>query len=186
MARFGTGTDPGIVIMARPRRVDMELVKQAQAIASEASNVEELRSAQAVLLPALLNATLEQTAVVLGVGRATVHRLQARLRQRSAEPPAAPRSSWGGRRRESLTPEEERRFLEPWAEAANAGGRLVVAPLRAALAQALGHPVARSVVYRMLARNGWRKVAPDTRHPKSDPQIQEGWKKNSPKCWLPS
>jgi len=186
MARFGAGTEPGIVIMARPRRVDMELVKQAQAIASEASNVEDLRSAQAVLLPALLNATLEQTAVVLGVGRATVHRLQARLRQRSAEQPAAPRSSWGGRRRESLTPEEERKFLEPWAEAANTGGMLVVAPLRAALAQELGRPVARSIVYRMLARNGWRKVAPDTRHPKSDPQIQEGWKKNSPKCWLPS
>ena len=47
----------------------------------------------------------------------------------------------------------------------------------AALAQKLGHPVAASVVYRMLARHGWRKVAPDTRHPKSDPQVQEEWKK---------
>ena len=39
------------------------------------------------------------------------------------------------------------------------------------------HPVAASVVYRMLARHGWRKVAPDTRHPKSDPLVQEEWKK---------
>ena len=63
---------------------------------------------------------------------------------------------------------------------------LVVSPLRAALAQQLGRPVAASVVYRLLARHGWRKVAPDTRHPKSDPDCQEEWKKNSPKCWRPS
>jgi hypothetical protein len=30
----------------------------------------------------------------------------------------------------------------------------------------------------MLARHDWRKVAPDTRHPKSDPQAQQDWKKN--------
>ncbi|MEK7675971.1 MAG: winged helix-turn-helix domain-containing protein [Verrucomicrobiota bacterium] len=34
-------------------------------------------------------------------------------------------------------------------------------------------------MYRFLARQGWRKVAPDTRHPKSDPQVQEDWKKTS-------
>lgn len=62
---------------------------------------------------------------------------------------------------------------------------LVVSPLRAALSQRLGRPVAASVVYRLLARHGWRKVAPDTRHPKSDPAAQEEWKKNSPRCWRP-
>ena len=29
-------------------------------------------------------------------------------------------------------------------------------------------------------------VAPDTRHPKSDPLAQEQWKKNSPMRWMPS
>ncbi len=82
--------------------------------------------------------------------------------------------------------EEEREFLQPWVDASADGGMLVVAPLRAALAQALGRPVAHSVVYRLLARHGWRKVAPDTRHPKSDPREQEQWKKNSPACWRPS
>lgn len=81
--------------------------------------------------------------------------------------------------------EEERRFLEPWAELAAEGSMLVVSPLRAALAQHLGRPVAFSVVYRLLARHGWRKVAPDTRHPKSDPAVQQEWKKNSPARWRP-
>lgn len=67
--------------MARPRRIDMELVAQAQAVIAKATDLEEFHCAQAVLLPALLGATMEQTATVLGVGRATVPRLQARLRQ---------------------------------------------------------------------------------------------------------
>ena len=78
-----------------------------------------------------------------------------------------------------MSPEEERRFLAPWSEASKAGGVLVVSPIRAALAQKLGRPVAASVTYRMLARHGWRKVAPDTRHPKSDPKIQEDRKKTA-------
>ena len=85
-----------------------------------------------------------------------------------------------------MSVEEERDFLEPWAESAADGGMLIVAPLRAALAQRLGRSVTHSVVYRLLARHGWRKVAPDTRHPKSDPLTQEHWKKNFPMCWLPS
>lgn len=63
---------------------------------------------------------------------------------------------------------------------------VVVSPIRAALAQHLNKTIAASVVYKLLARHGWRKVAPDTRHPKSDPKVQEEWKKNSRKTWRPS
>jgi hypothetical protein len=42
-----------------------------------------------------------------------------------------------------------------------------------------------SAYYRLLARHGWRKVTPDTRHPKSKPEVQEEWEKNSRKCWKP-
>ena len=170
--------------MTRPRRVDMELVAQAQAFAMEASTVTERRGAQAVLLPAMLDATLEETAAILGVGRATVARQQARFRERLRRP-SDPLPQWGGRRHAAMSWEEESAFLRPWAEHSAEGAMLVVAPLRAALAQRLGHPVAASVVYRLLARHGWRKVAPDTRHSKRDPAAQEAWKKNSPKRWRP-
>ena len=166
--------------MARPRRVDTELVARAQVLVTEARDLSALRSAQAVLLPALLGATLEQTAMLLGVGRATVPRLQARLRRSGVEPEAGGRANWGGRRNASLTVQEEIAFLAPWEQHSGAGGILLVSPIRTALAQKLGRTVAASVVYRMLARHGWRKVAPDTRPPKSDPQVQEAWKKNCP------
>jgi transposase len=169
--------------MARPRREDPELVKRARVAAERATSVEELRAAQAVLLPAQTGASLAQTAALLGVGRASVGRLQARFRRTTVAAPQ--RRNWGGRRNALLTKEEECAFLAPWLEAAKSGGMLVVSPLRAALAAKLGRAIKPSVIYRLLARHGWRKVAPDTKHPKSDPGAQEDWKKNSRKNWRP-
>jgi transposase len=170
--------------MARPRQIDKGLVARARKVVARATDIEQLRAAQAVLLPAMASATLEQTAAILGVGRATVPRLQQRFR--ASVQPRAPRPRWGGRRKALLSIEEEAEFLAPWAEQAKSAGVLVLSPIRAALAQRLGRPVAASVVWRLLARHGWRKLAPDTRHPKSDPVAQEAWKKNSPRHWQPS
>ena len=168
--------------MPRPHGIDPVAVQRARAAVAEAQSAEELRCAQAILLPALAGATLEQTATLLGVGRASVPRLQARFRRRSARGKAVPRN-WGGRRRALLTWKEEEAFLAPWVAQAKEGRMLVVSSLRAAFAQRVGRLVAATVVYRMLGRHGWRKVAPDTRHPKADPKAQADWKKNSPKCW---
>jgi transposase len=170
--------------MARPRRNDEQLIGSARQIVRQTQDIREFRQALAVLLPAELNATLEQTARVLGVGRATVPRLQFACRRRDDTSDGI-RQSWGGRRNTLMSEEEESAFLQPWVEQAQTGGLLVLSPIRAALAQRIGRNVAVSVVTRLLGRNGWRKVAPDTRHPKSDPQIQEDWGKNSRKTWRP-
>jgi transposase len=168
--------------MSRPLRIDSIAVNRARAAVAAAQSAEELRCAQAILLPALAGATLEQTAVILGIGRASVGRLQARFRARGRRGERMQRN-WGGRRRALLSAAEEEAFLAPWVQQAREGGILVVSPLRAALAQKIGRPVAATVLYRMLERHGWRKVAPDTRHPKADPKIQEGLKKNFRKSW---
>ena len=168
--------------MSRPCQIDLIAIKRARAVVARAQDADELRCAQAILLPALTGATLEETAALLGVGRSSVPRLQARFRQRSVAGKVVPRN-WGGRRRAHLTWKEEEKFLAPWEEQAREGRMLVVSSLRAAFAQKIGRPVAATVVYRMLERHGWRKVAPDTRHPKADPKAQEAWKKNSRKCW---
>ena len=169
--------------MARPRRIDSELVAKARVVVAQATDASQLRAAQAILLPALAHTTLEQTAALLGVGRASVPRLQHRFRQGLQL--ARSSRSWGGRRRALMTAEEEKAFLAPWVEQARTAGMLVVSPLRAALAEKLGRKVAPSVVYRLFARQGWRKVAPDPRHPKSDPVAQAEWKKNFRKRWQP-
>ena len=80
--------------------------------------------------------------------------------------------------------EEEQEFLCQWESKATKGGVLTVPPIHAALVKRLG-ALPMSTTYRLLARHGWRKVQPDTKHPKSDPALQDEFKKNFPKRWQP-
>lgn len=169
--------------MARPIHIDLKLVAKAKRTVRATRNLDDFRSALAVLLPAQAGLTLQETADMLGVGTASVNRLQTRFHLGRTS--SSGRRNWGGRRTSLLTSQEEIDFLEPWAEQAREAGLLVLSPIRAALAQRVGHPVKASVVWRLLARHGWRKVAPDTKHPKNDPRIMQAWEKNSPKLWLP-
>jgi transposase len=163
--------------MARPRRIDQALVAHAQKVVATATDVHQLRSAQAILLPALLGTSLETTATLLGVGRATVPRLQAHFGAEVTAKPLA-RKHWGGRRHALLPVAEEQAFVSKWRAKAEAGELVVLSAVRADLEQQLGRKVAAEVFYRLMHRHRWRKVAPDTRHPKSDALAQEEWKKN--------
>ena len=170
--------------MPRVSNFSTDEIERAKAALKKAATLQQIRSAQAILLPALMKASMAQTAEVLGISRASVGRLQSAFRGASkSELPIPPKGTWGGRRNAWMTFEEEAKFLAPWLEQAASGAVVVISPIRAALAQHLGQTVKASVVYRLLARHGWRKVAPDTRHPKSNPAAQEAWKKNSPKHW---
>src|SRR5215470_13295012 len=111
--------------MARPRKIDEQLVEDARQVARQTQDARELRQAMAVLLPSELDASLEQTARVLGVGRATVPRLQAGFRQQRRSRKVA-RKAWGGRRRALMSAQEEQEFLRPWVQQAQAGGVLVL------------------------------------------------------------
>ena len=63
---------------------------------------------------------------------------------------------------------------------------VIVPPLKERVEEKLGKSVALSTIYRMLARNGWRKLAPDTAHPRGDATVREDWKKNSRGSWTKS
>lgn len=166
--------------MARKPKQASSAVAAAEQAVRQAQDGRALREAQAVLLPALHGLSLEDTGRLIGRSRATVVRLRSRFK-RGVEQPEEPAGQWGGRRRQNMTPEEEAAFLAPFFEQAKTGGILVVAPIKAAYEEALGRKVPDSTVYRLLARHGWRKIAPRPRHPKGDPQAQQAWKKNSPK-----
>jgi transposase len=159
--------------MARPIHIDVKLVAKATRTVKATQSLDDFRSALAVLLPAKVGLTLQETADLLGVGTASINRLQTRLHVSRTS--SSGLRNWGGRRKSLLTPQEEIDFLKPWAEQAQAAGLLVLSPIRAALAQRVGHAVKPSVVWRLLARHGWRKVAPDTKHPKNDPRVMNAW-----------
>lgn len=173
--------------MSRPAKHSNDMVETAQKMVKEAKTPQEIRTGLSILIPKFCGASNSETANVLGVGVATVVRMQRQIRDQVEGVPRQ-KGSWGGRRRQLLSFEQEKEFLEPWVEKAEKGGVLVVPPIHEALEKKLGRKIAASTIYRMLARHGWRKVAPDTCHPKRDPEAQEDFKKNSQKQWkkLPS
>jgi transposase len=86
----------------------------------------------------------------------------------------------GGRHRSNLSRGDERELVERFTEKARCGGLVIVSEIHRAYEDAAGHRVPKSTVYRMLARQGWRKVAPRPHHPKNDPEACAEFKKNSP------
>jgi transposase len=169
--------------MARVAR-GHDVLDRAKRSIAEAKTVGELRAAQAVVLPLECGLSLARTADAIGVSVRWVSALRNRY-LRIARGEEAPKPGRGGRRRQNLTPDREAEFLAPFLESAKAGGVLVAGPIHQALEARLGRKVALSSVYNLLHRHGWRKLAPDKRHPQSDPQAQEAWKKNSRRRWLP-
>ncbi len=166
--------------MARPASGDEQVLEKARQAIAEAQTVEQLRQAQAVVLPLDFGLSLADTATILGLSPCWVCRLRRRFVQgQIVGSPDAPTA--GGRRRQNMTVEQEQAFLAPFLSQAATGCVLVVGQIKAALDQCLGRPVALSSAYNLLRRHGWRKLVPDKRHPKSDPVAQEDWKKNSAK-----
>jgi transposase len=162
--------------MSRTSVIDQKVVERARDIMATKPIHQDALMALSVLLPATMGATIFQTAAALCISTSTVTRLQSEIRNQGLR--KKNKGSWGGRRRQTMTLEEEKEFLVPWIEQAKVGGVLTVPPLHQALEKRIGHPVSPSTMYRLLARHGWRKVQPDTYHPKSDPQAQEDFKKN--------
>ena len=167
--------------MARTITISEAEFQRAKDLRDKATTVADFRKALAVILSSELSISADKIAEILGTSRRTVFRNRNEIRNQDV----TKKKSWGGRRRCSMTFEEERQFLSRWEEKAAAGGILSVPPIHAALIKRLGHDIPFSTTYRLLARHGWRKVQPDTKHPKSDPVAQEDYKKNFPKRWLP-
>ena len=167
--------------MARKATFSNEEIVQANELRNSAKTVEEMQRALSVLLMAEGHMEAEKASSLLGISTRTLFRYRESFRDQDRPS----RSTWGGRRHCLMSPEEERAFLAPWLQQAKEGGVLTVPPLHAALEETLGRKIPLSTTYRLLSRHGWRKVSPDTKHPKSRPEEQEEFKKNSLKLWRP-
>lgn len=156
----------------------LDILSTAKASLPKVKTIEGLRKLQAVVLPLEFGLTLEQTAEATGVSVGWVSQLRNRfIREDGRFDDERPKR--GGRYRQNMNREEEEKFLAPFLEKASSGGILIVSEIKEALDKRLGRKVALSSAYNLLHRHNWRKLAPDKRHPQSDIQVQDDWKKNS-------
>ena len=133
--------------------------------------------------------SLEQTAQAIGLSKGWVCRMRNKFITGEAVGDQG-KSVHGGWHRENFTPEREAELLKPFLESAGVGGILVVGQIKLQLEAALGRKMALSSVYKLLHRHNWRKLAPDKRHPQSDPvrrktgkklaKIRQNWAQGEP------
>ena len=75
--------------------------------------------------------------------------------------------------RRNMSKEEEAKVLTQCEEEAEAGKVLTAETVRKKLEEQLGRETSTNYVYRVMQRNGWRKVMPRSRHPKAASQEEQ-------------
>ena len=113
--------------MPRPPR-GQEDVDRALCRMANATTIEQLRQAQAVLFPLRYGLSLEQTAEAIGVSRGWACRLRNQFIAGKVVGDKG-KAVRGGRRRENFSHECEAALLKPFLESASHGGILVVSTL---------------------------------------------------------
>lgn len=83
----------------------------------------------------------------------------------------------GGRRNSYMALDEERKFMESFIILAQKGYIATAGDIKEAFEKIIGNTVHKTTIYRLLERNGWRKVVPLPHHPKKDIQAQKDFKK---------
>ena len=160
----------------RPQRPISEQAKESlEELLKETKTKADFRRVQCIWLRALFGMSSDEVALAVGFSPATVKKLWSQYFSGGEEVLIG--QGRGGRRRANLSLEEEQKLLVHFFDKAESGEVLVVNEVKAAYEKALGGTVPKSTVYRMLARHGWRKIAPRPRHPKADPQKMEAFKK---------
>lgn len=161
----------------------LDVIEQARQQIMKARSVEELRCAQAVILPLDFGLSMEATSKVLGISKGWACQMRRRfilMHSMSQTRQDTPQSRQGKvRNRAYMKSEEEAAFLAQFTEKAERAGVLIVSEIHQALEEKLGRKTSKATTYNLLHRHGWRKLAPDKRHPKADVAAQEDWKKNS-------
>ncbi len=119
----------------------------------------------------------EDIAARVGTSKSLVQKMVSRYNREG--PQAIEIKSCGGRYHEYLSIEEEEKFLAPFFQKAEQGELTTVREIQGAYEAKVGNSVNETTIYRLLERHNWRKLVPQSIHPKADVQAQEDFKKSS-------
>ena len=151
--------------------------KKLTQLLDQAVTKADYRRGLCVWLRAALGMPAAEIARALGWSLGTVHNLHSQYLHNGAS--ALLGCGRGGRCRKLLALAEEEKLLAEFVAKAEQGDLTEVSTVRAALEQPVGQVVAKSTVYRLLERHGWRTLTPRPLHPDASLEAQEACKKSS-------
>lgn len=142
----------------------------------EADNKFEIKRLLVLRLRAVENMPAKEIAKIVGYPAASVNNIISKYFKIGIDPMLGENRKGGNKR--YLSQDEEKEFLQVFESQAKDGKILIVSDIKKAYEQTIGKEVPKSTIYRMLKRQGWRKVMPRSKHPKSKPEEFSAYKKN--------
>ena len=142
----------------------------------EADNKYEIKRLMVLRLRAVENMPAKEIGRAVGYPPASVNNIISKYFKNGLEPMLGENRKGGNKRYFSETKEKE--ILQKFESQAEDGKILIVADIKEAYEKTIGKEVPKSTIYRMLKRQGWRKVMPRSKHPKSKPEEFSAYKKN--------
>jgi transposase len=142
----------------------------------EADNKYEIKRLMVLRLRAVEKMPAKEIGRIVGYPPASVNNILSKYFKDGLESMLGENRKGGNKR--YLTESEENQILQEFESQAEDGKILIVADIKKAYEKASGKQVPKSTIYRMLKRQGWRKVMPRSKHPKSKPEEFSAYKKN--------
>lgn len=170
--------------MARHYIVDKKLLSFAYQTLEQTSSLDDYKRALCVVLAGDTGLTTDTIANIMRINRSTVFRYRDEITD-MFNGGEDPRLLWGGRRNSLLSVAEEGKILRYFQDKAFKGELVDIKLIHQKIEEYVGHSISLSSTYNLLHRNGWRKLSPDTCHPKCNPAVQEQFKKKFQKYWFP-
>ncbi|MFQ5540220.1 MAG: winged helix-turn-helix domain-containing protein [Candidatus Binatia bacterium] len=165
--------------MRRPAQIKQWMSPEELAVwVREAPSKEAYKERLAIWLTYIGPYHARQVADMLQVSKQAVWLWVGRYNKHG--PQGMQRKGRGGRRWAYLSLEEEAALLRSLEERAAQGEILTVPQILDEVRTAVGKKVSLAYLYKMLHRQGWRKLGPRPHHTRVDREKQEDFKKTSP------
>jgi transposase len=165
--------------MAKKIELSQTELTRCRELINNSSNIQDYRRGLVGVILSQNRYTASELADIMDVSERTVFVDLSKIRN----PDLQKTGQWGGARNCLMSEEEEEAFLNEHLVSSTEGTLVTMPKLHDEYNKRVGKIVPKSTFYRLLKRHNWRKVKPDTIHPKADKAAQEAFKKNSQRLY---
>jgi len=155
--------------------------KSLEDLLSETKDISVFKNIQAVYLKSRYNMSAQSVAEITGFSKRYIWQIHSNYRNNGNK--AFIFGKKGGIYRRNLTAAQEELLLAEFTSKSDDGQILEVSKIKKKYEEFAKKAVNKSVVYRLLARRGWRKIIPRPIHPKNDKTAWSAFKKTSHKWY---
>ena len=161
-----------------PKRREFTDEQILEIIEAEKNSSKKYETKRIMILRLLAVDKLKTQDVAKNVGyhKATINNIVARYFKEGLKSMIGENRKGGNKR--YLSENDTSQLLKSFEEQAKNGHMLVITDIKKTYEKKIGKEVPKSTIYRMVARQKWRKIMPRSKHPKSKPEEQEAYKKN--------